>query len=151
MWQGFIVENKYHDAEIKIELFQCINHFHPPNAKNLINKINRCTYQHFSSLLVHVRWFIQMAAVWLSTTCTSLGYDHFLFLQISNPPSRVHLYNSVDAICRTGTQMGSHPPYVCIGSLYRCIVAWTQLGNRTGHGTATLAAPLLFTSGPVII
>ena len=38
--------------------------------------------------------------------------------------------------------------YVCVGSLYHCIVACTHLGNDTGHRTATLEAPLLLTSGP---
>ena len=36
-----------------------------------------------------------------------------------------------------------------MGSLYHCIVACAHLGNGTGHRTATLAAVLLLTSGPV--
>ena len=32
---------------------------------------------------------------------------------------------------------------VCMGSLHRCIVACTHLGNDTDRRTATLAAPLL--------
>ena len=32
---------------------------------------------------------------------------------------------------------------------HRCIVACAHLGNSTGHRTATLAAPLLFNSGPL--
>ena len=36
-----------------------------------------------------------------------------------------------------------------MGSLHRCIVAYTHLENGTGHRTATMVAPLLLTSGPV--
>ena len=36
---------------------------------------------------------------------------------------------------------------VCMGSLYHCVVACAQLGNGTGCRTATLAAPLVLTSG----
>ena len=36
---------------------------------------------------------------------------------------------------------------VCMGSSCRCIVACMHLGNGTGRRTATLAAPLLLTSG----
>ena len=35
-----------------------------------------------------------------------------------------------------------------MGGSHRCIVACTYLGNGTGHRTATMAAPLLLTSGP---
>ena len=38
---------------------------------------------------------------------------------------------------------------VCMGSLYHCIVACTDLGNSTGHRTVTLAALLLLISGLV--
>ena len=38
---------------------------------------------------------------------------------------------------------------VCMGSSYCCIVACTHIGNGTGRRTATMAAPLLLTSGPV--
>ena len=36
-----------------------------------------------------------------------------------------------------------------MGSSNHCIVAYTHLGNGTGCSTATLAAPLLLTSGSV--
>ena len=36
-----------------------------------------------------------------------------------------------------------------MGSSYRCIVACAHLGNGTGRRTATMAALLLLTSGPV--
>ena len=40
--------------------------------------------------------------------------------------------------------------YLCMGTLCHCIeLLGTQLGNSTGHRTATMAAPLLLTSGPV--
>ena len=39
--------------------------------------------------------------------------------------------------------------FVCMGSLYCCIVACAHLGNGTGRRTATLVAPLLLTSGPL--
>ena len=45
--------------------------------------------------------------------------------------------------------MGEFGMSVCMGSLYRCIVAFTHLGNSTGRTTATMTAPLLLTSGPV--
>ena len=38
---------------------------------------------------------------------------------------------------------------VCMGSSYRCIVACAHLRNNTGRRTATMAAPILFTSGLV--
>ena len=38
---------------------------------------------------------------------------------------------------------------VCMENLYCCIVACTYLGSGSGHRTATMAAHLLLTSGPV--
>ena len=37
---------------------------------------------------------------------------------------------------------------VCMGGLYRYIVACAHLGNGTGRRPVTMAAPLLLTSGP---
>ena len=39
--------------------------------------------------------------------------------------------------------------YVCMGSLYRSLVAGAHLRNGTGHGTVTFVALLLLTSGLV--
>ena len=37
--------------------------------------------------------------------------------------------------------------FVCMGSLYHCIVACTHLGNSTCPRTVTMVAPLLLNSG----
>ena len=39
--------------------------------------------------------------------------------------------------------------YVCMGSLYRCIVDCAYLGNCPCHRTVPKAVPLLLSSGPV--
>ena len=53
---------------------------------------------------------------------------------------------------RKGPRGASGLPYVCMSGLYRYIqtdiIACAHLGNGTGHRNATMAAPLLLTSGP---
>ena len=74
---------------------------------------------------------------------------HYMFTSDTPVHTEIHMRITHTVGVPLDTHTCTLHAYVCMGNLYRYIVACGHLGNSTGHRTATLVAPLLLTSGPV--